>query len=73
MTESDVAMFAGVSGDFNSLHMNEMEANMSVFGKRICHGMLVASYISTVLGNYFPGKRTVYLSQNINLKKPTYI
>lgn len=73
LTESDVAMFAGVSGDFNSLHMNEMEANKSAFGKRICHGMLVASYISTVLGNYFPGKGTIYLSQNLDFKKPTYI
>ncbi len=73
LTESDVAMFAGFSGDFNSLHMNEVEAAKSIFGKRICHGMLVASYISTVLGNYFPGKGTIYLSQHIDFKKPTYI
>lgn len=73
LTESDVAIFAGLSGDFNSLHMNAIEAGKSVFGKRICHGMLVASYISTVLGNYFPGKGTIYLSQNMTFKKPVYI
>jgi len=73
ITESDVSIFAGLSGDFNSLHMNEIEAAKSVFGKRICHGMLVASFISTVLGSYFPGKGTIYLSQNLVFKRPVYI
>ncbi len=73
ITESDVVMFAGITGDFNSLHVNDIEAAKSLFGKRVCHGMLVASYISSVLGNYFPGRGTVYLSQNIAFKNPAYI
>lgn len=73
ITDSDVEIFSKLSGDFNSLHMNEIEAAKSVFGKRICHGMLVASYISAVIGNYFPGKGTIYLSQTLDFRKPTYI
>lgn len=73
ITDSDVEIFSKLSGDFNSLHMDEIEAAKSIFGRRICHGMLVASYISTVIGNYFPGKGTIYLSQTLDFRKPTYI
>lgn len=73
ITESDVYGFAGLVGDFNSVHINQIEAEKSIFGKRIVHGMLVASFISTVLGMYLPGPGTIYLEQNAKFKKPVYI
>ena len=73
ITESDIEKFAEVSGDFNPIHIDEIEASKSIFGRRICHGMLVTSYISAILGNEFPGQGTIYLSQSVNFKKPVYI
>ena len=55
LTESDVYQFAGICGDFNPLHVDEEKAQKSRFGRRICHGMLVASLISTVIGTNLPG------------------
>jgi len=55
ITEADVLLFAGVSGDTNSMHVNEEFAKKTRFGKRIAHGMLSASLISTVLGTKLPG------------------
>lgn len=73
ISESDIYGFAGIVGDFNSAHVNEVEAEKSIFGKRIAHGMLVGSLISTVLGMYLPGPGTIYLEQNLKFKKPVYI
>ena len=73
ISEYDVYSFAGISGDFNSIHINEIEAKRSIFGKRIAHGMIGGALISTVLGMYLPGPGTIYLSQNLQFKKPVYI
>ena len=65
ISEYDVYGFAGIVGDYNSVHVNKIEAKNSIFGERIAHGMLVASLISTVLGMKLPGPGTVYLEQNL--------
>lgn len=72
ISESDVYGFAGLVGDFNSAHLNKVEAEKSIFGDRIAHGMLVGSLISTVLGMKLPGSGTIYLEQNLVFKKPVY-
>lgn len=54
VSEHDVYTYAGVSGDFNPAHVNEVEAQKGMFGKRIAHGMLSAGFISTVLGTQLP-------------------
>ena len=72
ISESDVYGFAGLVGDFNSAHLNKVEAEKSIFGDRIAHGMLVGSLISTVLGMKLPGSGTIYLEQNLIFKKPVY-
>jgi len=70
VSESDVYMYAGISGDFNPAHINAVEAGKSIFGERIAHGMLTASFISTVLGTALPGPGTIYLSQELSFKRP---
>ena len=73
ITESDVYLFAGITGDFNPLHINEEEAKKTAFKARIAHGMLSGSFISTVLGTKVPGPGTIYLEQNLKFKKPVFI
>lgn len=70
ITENDINAFAEVSGDFNPIHVDEEAAKKSVFGRRIAHGMLSASFISAVLGMYLPGEGTIYLGQNLKFLKP---
>ena len=70
VTEADILLFAGVSGDINAIHLNEEFAATTVFGGRVAHGMLTASFISAVLGNKLPGPGTVYMAQNIRFKAP---
>ncbi len=70
ISESDVYMYAGISGDFNPAHINAVEAEKGIFKERIAHGMLTASFISTVLGTSLPGPGTIYLSQELSFKRP---
>ncbi len=72
VTETDVYLYAGISGDFNPAHVNEVEATQGMFKKRIAHGMLTASFVSTVLGCYLPGPGTIYLGQELKFKKPVF-
>lgn len=71
--DDDIKKFAEVSGDRNPIHLNEEYAKKTIFKKRIAHGMLGASYISRVLGNDFPGRGTIYMSQTLQFLKPVYI
>ena len=73
VTEADVVLFAGVSGDFNPMHVNKIAAEKSNFGSRIAHGMLTSSFISSVIGNLLPGPGAIYLSQELKFVKPVYI
>lgn len=73
ISESDVYLFAGVTGDLNPAHTNEETASQTRFGSRIAHGMLVSSFISTVLGMYLPGPGTIYLSQEVKFTAPVKI
>lgn len=70
ITDADILMFAGVSGDTNPVHLNEEFALGTPFQGRIAHGMLTASLISTVLGTKLPGPGCVYLSQSLKFKAP---
>jgi 3-hydroxybutyryl-CoA dehydratase len=73
VTETDVVLFAGITGDFNPAHVNEVEAAQGMFGGRIAHGMLSAGFISTVLAMKLPGPGTIYLSQNLRFVRPVRI
>jgi len=73
ITEADIVSFAGLSGDTNPVHLNQEFANKTRFEGRIAHGMLSASFISTVLGTRLPGPGCIYLSQNMKFKSPVRI
>ncbi len=70
ITEADIVLFAGVSGDNNAIHTNEEFARTTIFGGRIAHGFLSASVISAAVANRLPGPGTVYLSQALRFKAP---
>ena len=70
VSESDVYLFAGITGDFNPAHINQEYASGTFFKERIAHGMLAASLISTILGTILPGPGTIYLRQEVNFTAP---
>ncbi|OKH87948.1 MaoC family dehydratase [Thalassospira sp. TSL5-1] len=73
VTETDIILFAGVSGDSNPVHLNDEFAKTTMFEGRIAHGMLSAGFISTALGTRLPGPGTIYLSQNLQFRAPVRI
>lgn len=73
VTEADVVLYAGISGDINPVHIDDETAKRSRFGKRIAHGMLSAGFISAVLGTQLPGPGTIYTAQELKFVKPVMI
>ena len=73
VTETDVYLFAGITGDLNPAHVNEVASSQTMFKGRIAHGMLSAGFISAVLGMYLPGPGTIYLGQELKFTKPVRI
>lgn len=70
VTEADIMAFAGISGDTNPVHLNHEFASATMFEGRIAHGMLSASFISTVIGTKLPGPGCIYVSQSLRFKAP---
>lgn len=70
ITDADIITFAGISGDTNPVHLNHEFAAETIFEGRIAHGMLTASFISTVIGTKMPGPGCIYVSQNLRFKAP---
>ena len=73
IADEDVRAFAELTGDRNPVHLDEEYAASTRFGRRIAHGMLGASLISTVLANELPGRGTVYLSQTLRFTAPVFL
>ncbi len=73
ITDFDVKMFAGITGDFNPVHVNKEHAKDTMFKDRIAHGMLIASLFSTVFGTQIPGEGCIYISQDLKFTKPVYL
>ncbi|ALJ35891.1 (R)-hydratase [Azospirillum brasilense] len=70
VTEADIVLFAGISGDTNPVHLNQEYASGTMFQGRIAHGMLSVSFISAVLGTKLPGPGAIYMSQTVRFKAP---
>jgi acyl dehydratase len=72
-TDEDVHGFSDLSLDKNPIHLDQAFAEESIFGKKIVHGMLVASLFSGLLGMKCPGEGSIYLGQSLSFKAPIYI
>ena len=70
ISESDVYLFAGITGDHNPTHVNDIYAKQTRYKERICHGMLSSSLISTVIGTKLPGNGSIYVEQDLLFKAP---
>ena len=73
VSESDVYLFAGVTGDLNPAHINEDYARNTFFKTRIAHGMLLAGFVSAVIGNRLPGYGTIYVRQELDFLSPVHM
>lgn len=72
ITKDVVEAFAKVTGDHNPIHLDPEYAAKTKFGKNISHGMILAGFISKVLGQYLPGEGAVYAKQTINFRAPVF-
>ena len=72
ITDDDIRHFADLIGDHNSVHIDDEFAKKTRFGRRIAHGMLSASLISTCIGTQLPGNGAIYLSQTFKFVAPVY-
>ena len=73
ITENDIQTFGDLSGDYNPLHFDEEWAKKTMFGGRIAHGILSASFICTAIGMHLPGPGTIYMSQSMRFLGPVKI
>lgn len=73
LSETDVYLFAGITGDLNPAHVDAVSASRGMFKQRIAHGMLTGSFISTVLAMQLPGPGTIYVGQTLNFRAPVFI
>ncbi len=73
ITEADIVQYAGLSGDFNPVHIDAEYAKGTRFGQRIAHGLLTASLLSRLLGMHLPGPGSVYLAQTMRFLRPVFI
>ena len=69
----DIQAFGDLSGDYNPLHFNEEWAKETMFGGRVAHGILTASYVSAAIGMKLPGPGTIYMSQSLKFLGPVRI
>lgn len=72
-TDSDIMLFAEISGDRNPVHIDEIKAKNSIFGQRVVHGAFVSSIISALVAGKLPGEGTIYLGQESKFKAPVFI
>ncbi|MGI6547560.1 MAG: MaoC family dehydratase [Bacillota bacterium] len=71
LSEADVMLFAGLSGDFNAIHINADYAEQTHFGQRVVHGILTTGLISAALTKLALG--AIYLAQEVKFLKPVFI
>jgi 3-hydroxybutyryl-CoA dehydratase len=73
VTESMVEEFAKLTGDYSSIHIDEKYARTTTFGHRMCHGMLVGSFLSRLIGMHLPGKNGLLLSYSLRHLLPCFL
>ena len=73
ITESMTDDFAKLTGDFSPIHMDKDYASTTTFEKQVVDGMLLASFLSKIVGMYLPGKHALYFSQSLDFRQPCFI
>lgn len=73
ISETDSYLYAGITGDFNPIHINKSYSEKTMYGERLVHGFLTAGFISSVIGVELPGPGTIYLEQNMKFLKPVMV
>jgi 3-hydroxybutyryl-CoA dehydratase len=73
VTETDVAFFAAISGDFNPVHVDVEWAKASRFGGRVAHGPLTLALAAGVIGMQLPGVGSIAVSNHIEYRLPVYV
>ena len=73
VSETDIYLYAGITGDFNPAHVNEAYAKNTFFKTRIAHGMLTAGFVSAIIANQLPGPGTIYMKQELSFLAPVRI
>ncbi len=73
ITQLDVEHFIELTGDDNKLHIDPVYAETTVFKKPVAHGMLGASFISTVIGTKLPGDGALWFAQNLEFLLPVRV
>ena len=73
ITSEDVELFVNLTGDNNKIHTNQAYAENTPSKKIVVHGMLGASFISTVIGTKLPGNGAIWCSQNLEFLRPVRI
>lgn len=70
--ENAIEEFGNLVSDLNPAHFDSEYASKTIFKKRIAHGMFVGSLFSSIFGMDYPGKGSIYLSQNLKFTAPVY-
>ena len=73
VTDADITLFSGITGDTNPIHLNQTYAESTRFKGRIAHGMLTGGLISAVLGTRLPGPGVIYISQQMQFRAPVRV
>ena len=72
ITVEDIRAFAALSGDFNPLHLDAEYARKTSFGKPVAHGVLLASYVSRMVGMQLPGAGALWMRQSFQWPAPVF-
>jgi 3-hydroxybutyryl-CoA dehydratase len=73
ISETDIYLFAGISGDFNAMHLNEEYSKTTPFKTRIAHGFIPVSLCAPVVGMKLPGSGTIVIDHYVRYLRPTFI
>ena len=73
ITEADIVNFSGVTGDTNPVHLSDEFAKKTIFKKKVAHGFLTASFISTLIATKLPGPGSIYLGQSLKFLAPVFV
>ena len=73
ITQDDISKFVDLTGDDNKLHLDEEYAKKTSFKKPVAHGMLSASFVSTIIGTKLPGDGALWYSQNFEFLLPVRV